>query len=115
MSKVLRVLTFTDDRGRSVADQEGNSEKYSLEHNEEISEFRLEGWKANAWHVGTFYSVALVFKRTFLLAEQFGHFWAEQFGSVFGRTSIFYELFYEHFQKDAKVDITGFFKSLHKK
>ena len=57
----------------------------------------------------------LVFKRTFLLAEQFGHFWAEQFGSVFGRTSIFYELFYEHFQKGAKVDIAGFFKSLHKK
>ena len=53
----------------------------------------------------------VVFKRTFLLTEQFGHFWAEQFGSVFGRTSIFYE----HFQKDAKVDITGFFKSLHKK
>ena len=57
----------------------------------------------------------LVFKRTFLLAEQFGHFRAEQFGSVFGRTSIFYELFYEHFQKGAKVDIAGFFKSLHKK
>ena len=61
------------------------------------------------------YIYRLVFKRTFLLAEQFGHFWAEQFGSVFGRTSIFYELFYEHFQKGAKVDITGFFKSLHKK
>ena len=57
----------------------------------------------------------VVFKRTFLLTEQFGHFWAEQFGSVFGRTSIFYELFYEHFQEGAKVDIAGFFKSLHKK
>ena len=48
-------------------------------------------------------TLVIVFKRTFLLAEQFG--------SVFGQTSIFYELFYDHFQKGAKVDITGFFKT----
>ena len=29
----------------------------------------------------------IVFKRTFLLAEQFGHFQSEQFGSVFCRTN----------------------------
>ena len=44
MSKVL--LTFTDDRGRSVTEQECNSEKYFLEHDEEISDY-VEGWKAN--------------------------------------------------------------------
>ena len=54
--------------------------------------------------------LGVVFKQTFLLTEQFGHFWAEQFGSVFGRTPILYELFYERFQKDAKVDTAGFFQ-----
>ena len=57
MSKVLR--TNLHGRSRQIRSRSRRQLRKILPwtYNEEISEFLLEGWKANAWHVGTFYFI----------------------------------------------------------